>query len=499
MAAKHIIVIGGGPGGLAAGMLLQSKGFQISVFEKQPYVGGRTSRIEKDGYVFDRGPTFLNMPHILEEAFQESRRDLHDYVTLKKIEPMYELVFNDLSFFPTTDKQEMYDRIKKHFPGDEDGYYAFMEGTKKRFDKLMPILQNTHGQWRDYLRLRTLKAVPQLALGKSLYDVLSDYFTDERLKLTFTFQSKYLGMSPWNCPGAFSILSYMEYEYGVFHPLGGMNQLSEAMAEAIREDGGAVRTGTGVKRVLVEDGRAVGVELDSGEQVAADEVIINADFAHAASTLFEKGELKKWNQKKLDSMEYSCSAFMIYLGLDTIYDTQHHTIVFADDYKQNVEEITGTKLLSKDPSIYVQNGSVTDDSLAPEGQSALYILVPVPNNLSKIDWEKEKQRFRDLALDILEKRTAFKGVRDHIVTEMITTPKDWEEDYFVYNGATFNLAHSLDQMMYFRPHNKFEDIENCWLVGGGTHPGSGLPTIIQSARITAGEIKSRQRQGRTAE
>jgi phytoene desaturase len=198
--------------------------------------------------------------------------------------------------------------------------------------------------------------------------------------------------------------------------------------------------------------------------------------------------LKKYTPEKLEKKKYSCSTFMMYLGLDKKYDLSHHTIVFSKDYKKNVEEITNTRMLSADPSIYIQNASVTDPTLAPEGKSALYILAPVPNNFSEIGWEQEQETFRELVLDIIEEKTEFKDLRSHIVEEKLLTPIGWEKDYSVYKGATFNLGHQLSQMMIFRPHNKFEELENCWLVGGGTHPGSGLPTILESARITTNGI-----------
>lgn len=332
--------------------------------------------------------------------------------------------------------------------------------------------------------------MPQLTVSKSLYEVLSKYFKDERVKLAFTFQSKYLGMSPWECPGAFSILSYMEHEYGIYHPKGGVNQLSKAMAKAFEELGGQIHLNKGVQK-LVLDGKTVkGVQLEDGRKVFADEVIINGDFAHVMTNLVDEGVLKKYSKKKLQKKKFSCSTFMIYLGINKQYDLPHHTIVFAQDYKKNVEEITKTHLMPEDPSIYVQNASVTDPTLAPEGHSALYILAPVPSNFSQLDWEKEKHRFRDLVLKTLQEKTMFKNIEEHIEVEKIITPKNWEEDLFVYKGATFNLGHQLSQMMVLRPHNEFEELKNCWLVGGGTHPGSGLPTILESARITTKAINN---------
>ncbi|TSB46593.1 phytoene desaturase family protein [Alkalicoccobacillus porphyridii] len=492
---KKIAVIGAGPGGLASAMLLAGKGYQVDVYEKQSYVGGRTSAFRKNGYVFDRGPTFFSMPYILEEIFDAVGRKLYDYIELIKVDPLYELRFKNIIFSPSTDIESTYKQIKTLFPGDEEGYKEFLRDTRRKMAALLPVLQNQHGSLLDYGRWRTLKALPELSLNKSLYQVLSSYFSDERLKLSFTFQSKYLGMSPWECPGAFSILSYMEHEYGVWHPIGGLNQISEAMASVIKEYGGRIHLNSPVKQIQTDNKVVKSLLLETGEIHDYDELIINADFAYAMTSLLSDTPLKQYSKKRLEKKKYSCSSFMMYVALDKQYTLPHHTVIFSEDYKKNVEEITKSKVLSDDPSIYIQNPSVTDSTLAPEGKSGLYILAPVPNNFSLLDWETYKYDFRDLIYEIIEARTDFKSLKEHMVFEELWTPLDWEKQHHIYKGATFNLAHNLGQMMYFRPHNKFQELKNCWLVGGGTHPGSGLPTILESARITSNALMAADKKG----
>ncbi|TMU88121.1 phytoene desaturase [Bacillus sp. BHET2] len=483
--AKKIIVIGAGPGGLAAAMLLAGKGYNVEVYEKQLFVGGRNGSVTMDGYTFDIGPTFLSMPEIAEELFEASGRNLHDYIDLHELSMMYELIFKDKRVKMFKDPKLLKEEIEHNYPGNAEGYTRFMNDTRKKMERLKPILQSPMDRYYQYISWKVLRALPKLSLGRSLYSVLSDYFTDHELRLAFTFQSKYLGMSPWECPGAFSILSFMEHEYGIFHPIGGVNQLSKAMAKVVTEHGGTINLGRGVNKLWIEQQNVVkGIITDDGEKVSADEVIINGDFAHVMSHLVEDGVLKKYSKEKLKKKKYSCSTFMIYLGIDKQYDLPHHSIVFAEDYKRNVEEITKTYTLPEDPSIYIQNASVTDKTLAPIGHSTLYILAPVPNNVSGIDWQKNEHTFRDLVLDIVESKTGIKNIREHIQVEKIISPHHWESDFQIYEGATFNLGHQLTQMMALRPHNKFEELDHCWLVGGGTHPGSGLPTILESARIT---------------
>lgn len=485
---KRMIVIGAGPGGLAAAMLLASQGYEVDVYEKHDRVGGRNAELRLGEFVFDTGPTFLSMIHLVEELFEIAGRNLNDYMDAVKLDPMYELIFEDQNLVMTHNFDEMKKQIDENFEGSGEGYVRFMKETGKKLEALTPLLQSRMDRLIHMMQPKVIKALPELEVNKTLYEVLSRYFKDERLKMAFAFQSKYLGMSPWECPGAFTILSYMEHAYGIYHPIGGVNQLSQAMAKVVKELGGRIHTGNGVKKLVIENRAVKGVELENGKTELADEVIINGDFAHVMTHLVEPGILKKYTPEKLEKKKYSCSTFMMYLGLDKKYDLSHHTIVFSKDYKKNVEEITNSRILSADPSIYIQNASVTDPTLAPEGKSALYILAPVPNNFSEVGWEQEQEAFRDLVLDIIEEKTEFKGLRNHIVEEKLLTPFGWEHDYSVYKGATFNLGHQLSQMMIFRPHNKFEELDNCWLVGGGTHPGSGLPTILESARITANGI-----------
>jgi len=370
------------------------------------------------------------------------------------------------------------------FPGNEEGYKKFLINEKKKFDAMYPCLAVDYSSFSSVFSKNLIKALPHLDLGKSVYDVTTKYFTDEELKLSFTFQSKYLGMSPWKCPGAFTMLAYMEHKDGIYHVEGGLSKISEAMAKIIEEYGGKIHLNTPIKKVKTEHGIAKGIVLESGEEILSDAVFINADFGYAATHLFDEGVLKKYTPKKVNSMEYSCSTCMFYFGVDKKYEEPHHQIVFAKDYKKNVNEIFETGIIADDVSLYIRNSSICDNTVAPEGHSALYVLVPVANLKKDIDWEKEKHTLREKVLKIIAERTSMKDLSDHIVTEKIITPKNWEQDFNVFLGATFNLSHKLSQMLYFRPHNQFEDIENCYLVGGGTHPGSGLPTIYESARIS---------------
>ena len=487
---KKINVVGAGPGGLTAAMLLAKRGFKVTLFEKEESVGGRNAAIIKNGYKFDVGPTFLMMKFILDEVFEEAGRNVDDYMEFKRLEPMYRLQFDDVRLEPTTVKEAMMQQLETSFPGSSKGYEKFMKTESVRFDRMYPCLQKDYSSYKKFLSFDLLKALPKLSLGRSLIGVLGDYFKSEKLKLSFTFQSKYLGMSAWDCPGAFGILPYVEHAYGVYHVTGGLSEISQGMAKVCEEHGVDIRLSSPVKQLTLDGRNVTGVELENGEKVYADETVLNADFGYAMKNLVPPGVLKRYTPEKVDSKEYSCSTFMLYLGVDKIYDLPHHTIFFAGDYKKNIEDVFKNKVLSEDISFYVRNASINDPTLAPEGHSALYVLVPVPNCTADIDWLENTDEFKERVISAMEKRAEMSDIREHIREEIVYTPKTWMDTNIQF-GATFNLAHSLNQMMHLRPRNKFEDLGNCYLVGGGTHPGSGLPTIYESGRIAANMISKR--------
>ncbi len=485
MSKKRIVIIGAGPGGLAAGMILAKRGFSVTVVEKNQKLGGRTAELKLGDYSFDTGPTFLHQKFTLDETFAEVERDSSDYLDLVKLDPMTKLTWGDKSLETTYDQKVMADNIEKTFPGHAEGYQRFMADHSEKLRKIYPVLQKPYHKLSAFCRSELLKVFPYIATNDTVVDVLDRYFPDDNLKLAFTFQSKYLGMSPWKCPALFTILSYTEYKYGIYHTTGGLCKIPEAMAQVFSEEGGDLRLGAPVDKVLFSGKTATGVRLVTGEEIHADRVIMNADYANAMSSI-----MNGFNRSpaSLAEKKYSCSTFMLYLGLDTIYeDEPHHHIMFADNYKQNINEISGEQVVSDDMSIYIRNSSITDKTVAPEGHSQLYILVPTINCRNGQDWESIKQEYRDKVLDRLEKRTSMKNLRSHIVEEAIYTPDTWR-DSGIFMGATFNLAHTIDQMLYFRPHNKLKGFNNLYLVGGGTHPGSGLPTILESARISSGLI-----------
>lgn len=474
---KKVIIVGAGPGGLTAGMILAHRGYDVSIYEKNKEVGGRNGSLESNGFKFDIGPTFLMLKPTLDEMFAETGENINDYLKFYDLDPMYQLVFKNKAINISPDHEKTRNEIAKNFPGDEVGFDRLMKREKKRFDTAYPCLKKDYSKFRQLFNKDLFKFLTKLSFPNSMHDELGKYFKDEDLKMAFTFQSKYLGMSPWDCPAAYMIIPYIEHNFGIQHVRGGLSEISEAMKKVFLKKGGKLLLEQEVSHIEKNS-----ITLKSDQQITADYVINNADAGYAMKDLMKYKDLSK--------KDFSCSTYMLYLGLDTKLDLEHHTVFFSEDYKAFVDSIFHEKKINLDISFYVRNASVVDDSLAPEGCSNIYILLPTANNKSNINWDIEGPKMRELILDKLEEKIN-KKIRNHIKTELSINPKEWEEKYNVFLGATFNLGHKLSQMLYFRPHNLLKN--GVYLVGGGTNPGSGLPTIYESGRIAANIISEKNK------
>ena len=490
MNVKQAVVIGAGPGGLAAAMQLAKAGMQVTLLESKATVGGRCASLRMNGFRFDIGPTFFLYPRVLDEIFASVGYSLTEEVPMRKLDPQYRISFGaggKLDCTPNLDL--MSQRMGELSPKDRGSLGRFMDDNRRKLARFRPILENPFSSPFDLLRPSVLKAAHLVRPWRSLHHELSRYFSDPRLQIAFSFQSKYLGMSPFQCPSLFSILSFLEYEHGVFHPIGGCGQVSERMAELAKEMGVDVRTEEPVEFLEFQGRRVTSVHTKKGKY-PSHALVINADFANTMNRLVPNSLRRRWSDEKLEKKLYSCSTYMMYLGIRGKYEQlPHHNIHIAVDYERNLREIESDGVLPQDPSFYVQNPSVTDTTLAPEGHSGLYVLVPVPNLLkSKFRWDAQtRDHYRQLTLQQL-KKIGLEDVEERICSEKVICPQDWYDDFGVYAGATFNLSHTLGQMLHKRPNNRFEELDGVYLVGGGTHPGSGLPVIYESSRIASRQL-----------
>jgi phytoene desaturase len=482
---RHAVVVGAGPGGLTAAALLAKAGLRVTVLERLPQVGGRTSTFQAQGFRFDYGPTFFHYPQVIESILHSLGYDLRRELELVRLDPHYRLVYGEGGeMLSTPNVAHMEKEIARLCPKDAGQLRNFLIDNRQKLEKFKPFLESSFDSWRDTVRPKLLQLLPVLKPWQSLDGELSRYFSDQRVRLAFSFQSKYLGMSPFECPSLFTILAFLEYEYGVYHPIGGCGAVTKMLARIARQLGAEIRVGETVKHILTEGRMVTGVRTEQNEY-RADAVVINADFARAMTRLLPDKLRGRWCDSKLKKKRLSCSAFMMYLGIRGRYDhVAHHTIYVAKDYRQNMHDIGHAHRLSNDPSFYLQNACVTDPGLAPEGMSTLYVLVPVTHRDPNVSWEVEKQRYRALVFKHLEK-VGIRDVESRIVYERVLTPDDWDTGFELHKGAVFGLAHTWSQMLHLRPRNRFGELDFMYLVGGSTHPGSGLPVIFESARISS--------------
>lgn len=490
----RVAIVGAGPGGLSVAMLLAAAGLEVTILESQPVIGGRTRRLEAGPYSFDCGPTFFMMPYVLEEIFGAVGMATSDFVEMKRLDPMYRLLIgNDRGTAPTQidttgDLQKMAAQLERVQPGDGAAFLRFIADNRKKLALMEPILRSPIRGLSDLMTLDAMKVAPVLRPWESIYTHLTRYFKAEESRLAMSFQSKYLGMSPFECPSLFSILPFIEYEYGVWHPIGGCNALTAAMAEACTRLGARIETASPVQRILFEGQRACGVVV-RGEERRFDHVVVNADATWALKNLIpESLRTPGHKDAALDAKRYSCSTFMLYLGMEGEIDLPHHTIYTSKKYRQNLADI-GEGRLSDDASFYVCNPSRIDPTLAPEGDSALYVLLPTANTKAAkdgapIDWKKSAPALREETLARLESVMGIPDAAKRVKAEIMFTPDDWRAQN-INHGATFNLAHNITQMLHWRPQHKLQGFENLWTVGGGTHPGSGLPVIFLASEITS--------------
>jgi phytoene desaturase len=492
MTAKKIVIVGAGPGGLASALRLVAQGYEVEIFEAADRVGGRMAGFETDGYAFDTGPTILQLPHLYDQLFASAGLQRADYIQFHRLEPYTRIRFWDdsqLDFTSdlTTFKQRLAD-LRPDLPAAFDRWYA--ENQRKCELGYEPYLGTPPRSLLGYLKPDEIINVLSFSPWETLYQHLWRFFQDERLVYGLGYSSKYLGMHPSVCASIFSLIPYLEFAEGVWHPQGGFRALAQALAQAFLGIGGKLRLKTPVQQIWIEAGQAKGVVLSNGERVPADAVVVNADFAEAVHQLIPKQAWGRFSPDKLRRMQFSCSTFMLYLGLDRRYEAlPHHQIYLSNNVrKQERPWLDDSALDAVDPPFYVCNPSIIDPANAPPGHSTLYVLVPIPNTRYGVDWAVQEQAYREFVIGRLPK-LGFDNVAQHIVSATSYTADTWQQDYRVHLGAVFNLSHTWRQMGPFRPPIRSDAARNLYWVGGAVHPGSGLLTILEAAKSVTYFVK----------
>ncbi|HZI16255.1 MAG TPA: phytoene desaturase family protein [Myxococcus sp.] len=489
---RHVIVVGAGPGGLSAAINLAGQGLRVTVVEKDPVPGGRMKGLrlgEHGEYALDTGPSIMQLPGVLEQIFRRSGRRIEDYVKLVPLDTNTRVHFWDGTHLDTTRNLARLEAEVAKFGADKGpALRRWMEEGREKYaiayEKFICTNAGSLGYYAPWRLAPTLRFKP----WQTLYKQLDSFFHDDRLTYALSYPSKYLGLHPTTCSSVFSVIPFIELAFGVWHVEGGFRELARGMMKCAEDLGATFRMGTPVEHIKVEAGRAVGVKLAGGEVLDADAVVVNADLAYAATKLLpaEAREGSRLTDAALEKAKYSCSTFMAYYGLDTVYeDLPHHLIYLSEAARRTDRDALEDQHVDvDDPPFYVCNPTVTDPSGAPKGHSTLYVLVPTPNTSRKVDWAQTERQLRERIPSMLEK-VGLKDVRRHIRAEKYFTAETWRDDFNVFRGAVFNLSHTWLQLGPLRPRVKNPDVEGLYWVGGGTHPGSGLLTIMESANIAA--------------
>ena len=487
---NSVIIIGAGIGGLCSAARLLRDGFDVTIFEKEDKVGGRANRIEQGGYKFDTGPTLLMMTDVLYDTFEYCGKNLDDYMELIQLEPNYRVTFADhTSITVSSNLVKLQNELKKIDTKAPEQFYKYYSDVSemyrisrdqfidKNFDKLSQFINLSSGV--RLLRKRGLT---------KLWNFVGHYFTDVRLKQLFSFQSMYLGVSPYEAPAIYSVVSYMETGLGIWYPKGGMYSLSMALEKLVKDLGGKIQANTPVERVLVEDKKATGVQLSSDKSVKSDIVLCNSDLVYSYQKLLPSNLKYKSNFKKPQQLKQASSALLFYFGVGhSLEGMLHHNVYLCKDFKNNLEEIFDYKKLPSDPSFYTYIPTKTDPSLAPKGKNILYILVPVPNLDGSNNWETGIKSIRTKILSRLKSEYKI-DLTGSIETERVFTPHEFESKFNLTSGSAFGLTHHFFQSGYFRPHNVSRKVKNLYFVGASTYPGGGIPMVTLSAKLVVERI-----------
>jgi len=482
---KKIAIIGSGFGGLAAGVRLQARGFEVTILEKNAMVGGHAYQFKKNGYTFDMGPSLITAPDIIKAVFRAAGKNIEDYLELTRLEPFYRIYFHDGAPLDYSgDARKMKAQMAAFNPADAQNYDRFMRDCRKIYDAVI-----TDGLGATpFVNLTTmLNFIPRALKLKAFYsahDFVKRYFKDPRHIFTFSFHPLFIGGNPFRAPSVYLMIPYLEKTGGVWFSMGGMYSLVRAFEQVFSELGGTIETNAEVTEIVIKNRRAAGVIADE-IFYRADAVISNADWAHTQLDLIKPEHRRKWTNRRVEKLDYSMSAFLLYLGVRQQYpQLRHHTLILAERYKELIRDIFDHKILPDDFSMYLHAPSRTDETMAPNGCESLYVLIPAPNLAGRINWKETAKPFAEKILKFLEEDFGLQDLRANLDVCEIFTPENFQQNRNSCLGTPWGVEPKLTQTAYFRPHNRSEDVDNLYFVGAGTHPGAGIPGVLLTAEAT---------------
>ncbi|MBI1259797.1 MAG: phytoene desaturase [Chloroflexi bacterium] len=484
----RIIIIGSGFGGLGAAIRLAARGHDVEIFEKRDKLGGRAYVHEVNGFKFDGGPTVITAPFMFDDLFALAGRKRADYVEFKPLNPFYR-IFNPEghAFDYNGDEAFILDQIRQWNSSDVEGYQRFMATTKAIFQKGFVELAD-----KPFLHFTDmLKVAPDLIKMQSylsVYRYAAQFVKDDFLRQVFSFHPLLIGGNPFDAPSIYAMIHYLEREWGIHYAMGGTGALVAALGKLFDELGGKVHFNSEIEEILVDEKRrhrVSGIRLKDGTIHTADHVVSNADVAFTYRNLIPENYSRKYSNRRVESMKYSMSLFVIYFGTKRRYldsGLAHHNIILGKRYKGLLDDIFNKQIVADDFSLYLHMPTITDPSIAPEGHENFYVLSPVPHLASGTDWTQQAKPYRDKIMNFLE-QNYLPDLQANIVAEHVVDPLYFQNTLNSYLGSAFSVQPLLTQSAWFRPHNRSEDFENLYFVGAGTHPGAGLPGVLSSSII----------------
>lgn len=491
-AETSVVIVGAGLGGIATAARLARQGYQVTVFEKNAEPGGRCGKLERDGHRFDTGATLFLMPEIFEETYRALGERMDEHLDLQRIDPTYTIRFDDgCEIALTADLNEMEEQLEAIEPGSFHAMLQYLaEGYQNYHKSIKFFVGRNFYNIFQYFSPKNFPLLFQLKALINHYPRVRRFFDDPHLRAAFTFQDMYLGLSPFEALATYSLLQYTELARGVWFPMGGLYRVVESFTEIAEANGVKFRYNAPVREIEIANRQAQGVILEDGERIPADLVVANADLPYVYRALLpDPGPVKR-----LERMKYTCSAIMFYWGLDKVYpQLDHHNVFLAGDYKASFDRIFKDKTLPDSLNFYVHAPAHTDPVAAPEGDETLVVLVPVGHLDASVeqDWDALKARARASVLKRL-RDMEITDLEDHLKFEICYAPEQWQKLYNLERGAAFGLSHNFTQVGYLRPQNRHRRYDNLFFVGSSTHPGTGLPIVLLSARLTTERILKEQ-------
>ncbi len=479
----NTIVIGSGFGGIAAALRLRAKNHSVTLIEKHQELGGRARVFKKNGFIYDGGPTVITAPYLIYELFELFNKDPKNYIDIKPLKTWYRFIFDDGSKFDYSgNENEMEKQIKEINDKDVVGYRKLVSFTKKIFEKGFIELSDVPFD-KPLFMAKQLPSLLSLKSYKSVYSLVSSFIKNDKLRRILSMHPLLVGGNPFTTTSIYGLILFLEKKWGIHYSMGGTGQIINGLEKLMREEGINVIKEKEVKDFIIDRDKINGVILDDKRIILADNVVCNADPPAIYEKLINKKKTNLIFKWKKNRMEYSMGLFVYYFGTKIKYDkVEHHTIKFGNKYQEHLDDIFNKKKLNEDISYYLHRPSATDSSMSPKGKDCFYVLVPVPNNQSGIDWSTEGERMKNLVINKMQK-DLLPDLKENIVDDFYLTPDYFEKELNTKFGSGFSIQPKFSQSAYFRFHNKSEIFKGLYFVGAGTHPGAGVPGVLSSAKV----------------